>query len=211
MEQMAFPIPFSPDLRREDFLIAASNVEAVRWIEELERSRFHALFIYGDSGCGKTHLAHIFSDELVPASEIAQTDFSSFGKKIVIEDVDENTNEEALFHLYNFAQETGRFLLLTGTHIPQFSLPDLSSRMQATMHVKINPPDDDMLCYLLVKGFNDRHILVAPEVIEYVIKNIERSYQAVQSFLERADRLSLEMKRGITIPVVKLILEEEKA
>lgn len=206
ISQLALILPVQHTFGRIDFCVSACNAEAVHWIDRWPNWPFHCLLIYGDSGCGKTHLGRIFSDFCIEADRLSEVDFETFPQKIVVENVSEKTNETALFHLYNFALESGRSIILTAKKIPNFQLPDLQSRMQAMLKVSIKAPDDELLFALLMKGFSERHMLVPADVLEYIVKNIERSFAAVQAFLKAADQLSLEQKRKITIPVVKQIL-----
>lgn len=207
IRQLALTLPVRHAFGRADFCVSACNAEAVHWVDRWPDWPFHVLLIYGDSGCGKTHLGHIFSDFHIEAADLVEADFETFPQKIVVENVSANTNETALFHLYNFALETGRSVILTARSVPVFQLPDLQSRMQALLKVPIKAPDDELLFALLMKGFLERQMLVSADVLEYIVKNTERSFAAVQSFLEAADQLSLAQKRKITVPVAKDILE----
>ena len=204
--QLALSLPVRSAFGRADFCVSACNAEAVSWIDRWPDWPFHCLLIYGDSGCGKTHLGRIFSDFHIEAADLSAADFETFPQKVVVENVNAQTDETALFHLYNFALESGRSLILTARKVPVFQLADLQSRMQAMLKVQIKAPDDELLFALLMKGFSERHILVSADVLEYIVKNTERSFAAIQSFLEAADQLSLEQKRKITVPVVKQIL-----
>lgn len=208
LSQMALTLPFQRAFGRSDFCVSMCNSEAVNWIERWPDWPFHCVLIYGDAGCGKTHLGHIFSDFHVVARDLGVLDYTSFPQKIVVEGIDDGVDETALFHLYNFAMETGRFLILTARRVPVFQLPDLQSRMQAVVKVKINVPDDALLLALLQKGFTERSVLVGADVLEYIVKNSERSFSAIQHFLTVADQLSLEQKRKITIPLAREILAQ---
>ena len=206
ISQLALNLPVRHALGRADFCVSACNAEAAHWIDRWPDWPFHCLLLYGDSGCGKTHLGRIFSDFQIEAAALPEADFETFPQKIVVENVSANTNETALFHLYNFALESGRSVILTARSVPDFQLPDLQSRMQAMLKVQIKAPDDELLFALLMKGFSERQILVPADVLEYIVKNTERSFAAIQTFLKAADQLSLEQKRKITIPVAKQIL-----
>ena len=46
--------------KEEDFLIADSNLEAMRWVDNWKGWSAPSIVIYGPRGCGKTHLANIF-------------------------------------------------------------------------------------------------------------------------------------------------------
>lgn len=74
------------------------------------------------------------------------------------------------------------------------SLPDLTTRLKAVPSVAIGAPDEGLLSALLLKQFADRQLTVAPEVISYLTKNMERSFKAVSFVVRRADELSLERK-----------------
>ena len=54
----------------------------------------------------------------------------------------------------------------------------------------------------------ERGIVVGAEIVEFVVKHIERNPFAVKSLIERADVLSFEEKRKITIPFIKKIIED---
>ena len=63
---------------------------------------------------------------------------------------------------------------------------------------------------LLCKGFTERQILVESDVVSYLLLRLERSFSAIRDFLERADIMSLEQKRALTIPMVRQVLDEIK-
>ena len=50
----------------------------------------------------------------------------------------------------------------------------------------------------MVKLFADRQLRVAPEVIRYLSRRIERSFSAVEGAVETLDRLSLARGRPVT-------------
>lgn len=206
MSQLTFNLPFRKTLGRDDFLVSECNKVAVGWVDAWPDWPFHMMLIWGDSGCGKTHLGHIFSNVHIDARDLNEEDFAGYPEKIVVENADKGVSETALFHLYNYAKESGKFVMVTAQKVPEFKLPDLASRMKAMLKVKIEAPDDELLFALLVKGFAERGIVVPVKVLEYVIQNSQRSFAAVQTFLDAADRLSLAEKRAITVPLVKTII-----
>ncbi|HBO58644.1 MAG TPA: DNA replication protein, partial [Alphaproteobacteria bacterium] len=66
------------------------------------------------------------------------------------------------------------------------SLPDLITRLKAVPRVAIGEPDETLLNALLLKQFVDRQLTVAPDVIAYLTKNMERSFKAVSFVVKRA-------------------------
>jgi chromosomal replication initiation ATPase DnaA len=60
------------------------------------------------------------------------------------------------------------------------------------------------------KAFKDRHILVDEAVLAYLSMHLTRSFSLLQQVIERADKLSLEVGRKITIPILKQVIQELK-
>jgi chromosomal replication initiation ATPase DnaA len=83
----------------------------------------------------------------------------------------------------------------------------LKSRLAAAPAVRIAAPDDEMIEAVLVKLFADRQLAVAPEVIVYLVRHMDRSFAAMRSLVARADALALAEKRPVTVPLVKTLLE----
>ncbi len=49
-------------------------------------------------------------------------------------------------------------------------------------------------------------IIKNPEIFEFLVNRIERSYQSIYNLVDKLDKLSLEKKRQLTIPLIKEIL-----
>jgi len=215
MSQLPLPLGHRPALGREDFLIAAGNAEAVAWLDRWPDWPAPALVLHGPSGCGKTHLAQVFAARsgavvaagtpglsLDPPALLA-------APAVVVDDADAGLDEASLFHLYNGAKESGRRLLLTAKAAPGrwAALPDLRSRLSSCPSVAIGPPDDAVMAAVLVKLFADRQLKVGTEVVTYLLRHMDRSFEAAQRLVAAADRLSLAERRAITVPLVKRALD----
>ena len=74
--------------------------------------------------------------------------------------------------------------------------------------VSIHAPDDMLLNAVLVKMFMDRQLEVSEEVLNYISTRIERSFSYIRQLVERADKIALAEKKGITIPVIRRVLEQ---
>jgi len=209
-EQLAFNLAYRIAYGREKFWVAPCNQEAITWIDRYPDWPMHALLIYGPSGSGKTHLATLFSDSIIQASDLKPNFKPQFQQKMVVENLQDLTDEEALFHLFNFVQEMGGDLLLTSQQIPQFRLPDLQSRLNMIAKAEIMMPDESVIRAVARKAFEDRHILVDDAVLDYLSTHLTRSFSLLQQVVERADKLSLEVRRKITISIIKQVIQELK-
>ncbi len=207
--QFPLQFPLQDSWKKEDFLVAPCNKDAFDMITQEPLGPQAALWLIGEKGSGKTHLAHLFSETLIPAERLPQEEVPSFaGKKVVIEDIAaDKTDEIALFHLYNLLKETKGQLLLTAREKISFRLPDLDSRLKAAPVVKIGLPDDVLVASLFLKMFYDRHIAVSGEAVNYLVTHTDRSFDAIRRTVAQLDNLSLSAKQKITIPLIKKLYE----
>lgn len=221
LRQLPLILPHRPSFGKEDFLIARCNLEAVQIIDQWPNWDFFAVCIYGSAGCGKTHLANVFSDKVsnlthypykipfVKAANIKLENVHDFFIQcpcLVVEDLEENVNQEALFHLYNLYRNEGGNILFTSTLAParlHFTLKDLQSRLNIIPSIEIKDPDDELLSGLLIKLFSDRQIMVSPEIISYLLNNMQRSFSFARKVVAEIDNISLARKRAVTLPIVK--------
>jgi len=223
-KQLLLNWPINEKLAQSNFLPAASNEKAVKWIDswpnwQRGEEHFHCLIIYGPDGCGKTHLAHVWQKmskaKIITGDDLENSDLISGDQLVfIVEDVDSFVNkpgrQETLLHLFNWTKEQGGFILLTARERPKkwsINLEDLSSRLLASEASKIELPDDDLLKDIMIKQFSDRQITLSKDVIKYLIARTERSFDAMRHLVKEIDNLSMSEKKKITIPVVKRVLE----
>lgn len=218
-EQIPFDIPIREAFEAEDYLVTGSNKAAVDWVDRWpDWAMTHCSILYGTRGCGKTHLSHVWqyktsairlTTDLIEVGNLSTTPHC-----VIIEDVEKYIDtpeaQESLFHLYNWQKENNGFLLLTSLEHPKhwpLTLPDLKSRMLASMAIEISAPDDDLLAAVIVKQFSDRQLVVPKEVMAYLLLRMERSFEAARHMVMKIDQLSLSQKRKITVPLVRDLLE----
>ena len=84
---------------------------------------------------------------------------------------------------------------------------DLRSRLASIPAIGIAAPDDATIEAILVKLFTDRQLVVAPEVVTYLLRHMDRSFSAMRELVARADAASLGAKRPVTVPLVRSLLE----
>ena len=60
----------------------------------------------------------------------------------------------------------------------------------------------------MTKNFSDKQIQVSEKNIEYILNNIERSYEKINSFANSIDNLSLTKAQPIKLQLIKKVLDE---
>lgn len=219
--QIPFDFDPRPALGGEDFLVAPSNADAIRWVERWPDWPGPVLVIAAPAGAGKTHLAHVFQAQS-GARMVSLADLQTQGadgaldgaKAVILEDVETfiaaGASEEVL-HLYNLAKELDVKILMTALEPPArwtIALKDLSSRLNTAPVAEISPPDDALLTALIVKQFADRQLNVDQDVLSYMLARMERSFAGVRHLIRAVDERALAQKRAITVPLVRQVIEE---
>ena len=88
-------------------------------------------------------------------------------------------------------------------------LTDLKSRTESFVNLGIELPTDDLLRVIISKSFSDKQIVITPKISEYIIKNVERSYEKVFKFIKEVDDMSLSSGKSININLIKKVLKNE--
>jgi chromosomal replication initiation ATPase DnaA len=207
-------LPLSFEARRSyaraDFVPGASNEAALAFVDAWPDWPARTCAIAGPLGSGKTHLAEIWraaanaiviepqavADELVAAME--------GGRAILLDDADGVRNGKAFFHLLNFVNQSGGWLLMTGREAPvrwPADVPDLHSRLTAVPAVDLQAPDEALLARVLLKLFADRQLKLPENLIDYLVPRLERSFAEAERLVDLIDTLALQQKRNISVEI----------
>jgi chromosomal replication initiation ATPase DnaA len=178
------------------------------------------LVVYGDAGCGKTHLSHLWQEK-TKAWRLKPREFKSLSLSalleaspfFILEDAHLLEKGEKLFHLYNhLLTAKGGLLFLSRTPPAQWKvkLPDLESRLKALSTVKINAPDEILLGYVIQKLFNDLQVRVEGSVVAFLLSHIERSFESAKMWVGLLNQAATAQKRAITVPLAREVLKEKE-
>ena len=61
---------------------------------------------------------------------------------------------------------------------------------------------------IITKTFSDKQVIISPKLTNYIINNVERSYQKMFKFIKEVDELSLSTGKSININLIKKVLEK---
>ena len=217
MKQQAIKFQFREAKNRENYIVGDSNINAIKWIDKFPHWKSSGLIIEGPKSSGKSHLVrvwqrksncNIFESEKVNNEEINAND----NKNLAIENLEKIKNYEFFLHLLNYKKEKKLKYLLTTTHSIgslNIQLKDIKSRLLELPKATITLPSDKLLKGLIVKLLKDKGVVITNKLLEYTINRIERSYEAVNFFVQDLNKISLEKKKNISISLIKEILEKE--
>jgi DnaA family protein len=118
--------------------------------------------------------------------------------------------EGALFTLFNHLRESGGRLLVSADQpaasLP-LALPDLRSRLGWGPCYRLQPLGEqdceDLLCTTAAR----RGLRLGPDLVEYLMRRLDRDPVSLLAFLDDLDRESLAARRAPSIPLARRVLE----
>jgi chromosomal replication initiation ATPase DnaA len=199
---------------RDSFVRGPSNAQALAALDAWPGWPGGALVLVGPEGVGKTHLARAWAAaaKAVILNREAPDVGRAQGRPVLMEDVDQGFEAEALFHLINLAAHDGASLLLTARKPPAAwpaDLPDLRSRLNALMVAEIEAPDDTVLSGLLKVFFRERNIRPHDDVYPYLLRRMERSAPGAREIVRRLDETEDGEPRPVSRVLARQILEAD--
>ena len=78
-----------------------------------------------------------------------------------------------------------------------------------SLDLSINLPTDDLIRVIILKSFSDKQINISSNNLEYILKNIDRSYEKISKFTKDIDDISLSTGKSIKINLIKKVLNNE--
>jgi len=219
MSQLVFKFPFKTKYYEQDYYVSSNNFSAYRLIESWPDWPGKWVNIFGPKGCGKTHLSNILKKKInlahiLDAKNIDNEIISKFEKLdcLIIDNYENNIDEKIFYSILNQSKQLDSYVVINSI-FPigdiKFELKDLKSRAESFVNLGIELPTDDLLRVIISKSFSDKQIEINPKISEYIIKNIERSYEKVFKFIKEIDDLSLSSGKSININLIKKVLIDE--
>jgi len=190
-----------------------------------------AVYLFGASGSGKSHLLYaacVYAQELGLTSQLLTLDdFRQYNPRMLdgLEQLDlvcldniqqiagDSHWQVALFDLYNRLQEQGKKLIIVADQAPAqlgITLPDLVSRLQACTAFQLRLLSDEDKHRLLQQKARIRGLELSDEVARYLLNRQQRDVRALVSLLDLLDKASMIHQRRLTIPFVKDVLSQHQ-
>jgi len=220
MSQLIFKFPFKTKYYEQDFYVSSNNFSAYKLIENWPNWSSRWLNVFGSTGSGKTHLSKILEKkikdiEIINAKAVDEKIINKLEKLqcLIIDNYENNINQNFLYSLLNQSKQLENFILINSIKPVsdfKYDLADLKSRLDSFLFIGIDLPTDDLLNVIITKSFSDKQVELDPKVSDFIIKNVDRSYDKMFKFLKEVDELSLSSGKPININLIKKILKNEK-
>ena len=224
-------LPLRINLREEttftNFCVGENRALFQALNELLKGSDGSFIYLWGESGVGRTHLLQACCHAMKEPSfemmylplktpQLTPLVLQELEKKrlVCIDDIDTVLGsrdwEEALLHFYNRAREFQVKLVMAGDRIPlrlNCELADLMSRLSCGLVFQVvGLSDAEKIAALQIRA-RDRGFELSDEIGQFLLHRYPRDMTVLFQLLDKLDRASLAAKRKLTIPFVKHVLE----
>ena len=218
MDQLIFKFPFSKKYYEQDFFVSNNNFAAYKLVESWPTWPGKWLNIFGATGSGKTHLSKILQKKiekikLIKAENVNNKILEELNEIdcLIIDNYQNNIDEKLFYSILNQSIQLENYIVINSIpSIKELSLglKDLQSRLNSFIFIGIELPTDDLLQVIITKSLSDKQINLNPKISEFIIKNVERSYEKMFKLLKDIDELSLSSGKSININLIKKVLDQ---
>lgn len=185
------------------------------------------LFLYGIKKSGKSFLLQSVcnfyasknkSSLYIPIAEVMKYGISFMDSLdnldvICIDDIDlinfDKEWEIAIFNLINDCLISKCRLIFSSAFNPssiKFDLKDLISRIKKMDHIELFPVSEDKLNDALNFICNLRSINLGEKEINYLVTYSKRNISDLINIINKLDKTSMQLKRKITVPLIKEVI-----
>jgi DnaA family protein len=223
MRQLLLDFTQAPAPTFENF-VPGSNAEALAAVRAEGEGRFppaqreaslfpRVLYLWGESGAGKTHLLRAFAVIRPEARYVRGGDYSGSesGAILVLDDVErlDDARQVALFNAFN-----GRAfdLIVVAAHAAPKDVAlrrDLATRLATGLTYRVLALSDEEKRAALAAHAKARGFALGDDVAGYLLTRARRDMASLIQSLDTLDRYSLETGRPITVPLLKAAMQPD--
>lgn len=228
MKQLALDIGLTPAPSLEGF-VASGNEAALEhlrlWTTNPTRSPVPT-FLWGESGCGKTHLLSGVREALrdqgarvgwLDAANLHPGEFDESWQVVILDDCQLYTAEQqaAAFNWFVNAQTpahgSARWVLAAADRPPaDLQLrEDLRTRLGWGHVFQLRALSDTERRAVLRRAADERGVFLSDEVMDFMQTRFSRDLASLMMLLDQLDAYALRTQRAITIPLIRAMLENE--
>lgn len=177
-------------------------------------------YLWGEPGSGKTHVLQAVAAELhsqgvrlgwLDAQVHGERPFNESWSAILLDDVNLYTaaQQQQAFNWLINAQTHQCPVLAAGDNVP-VALPlrdDLRTRLGWGHVFGLQSLGEPAQRAVLRQSAQARGLILADEVLDYMLKRFSRDLGSLMELLQHLDRYALQTQRAITIPLIKSMMD----
>mgnify|MGYP001608106888 CR=1 FL=1 len=213
-------IQLNPKYTFKNFVVGAGNQfahAACMAVAEQPAKAYNPLFIYGDTGLGKTHLLNAIGNYVAERTD-KMMDLRKRYRHIdmlMIDDIQflagkERTQEE-FFHTFNALYEAHKQLVLSSDRFPK-DMPDIEERLRSRFEwgliADLQPPDVETRIAILRKKSEDEGITLPEDVIQFLATTMKSNIRELEGSLVRLGAYASLTGQTITLEMAKNVLRD---
>lgn len=202
-----------------DNFVVGRNVELLSALRHAlaGTSRERSFYLWGEAGCGKSHLLQAAVGQARAAGQSAICLCRAVPRETLevaavddVEMLDEAAQIE-LFALYNRQRESGGVLLVSGTQSPVHLRlrDDLRTRLCWGLVYQVQALSDEEKSRALEQHARARGFSLPPEVSHYLLRHGRRDLPSLLAVLDALDAHCLRLQRQPTVPMLKEVMEKK--
>lgn len=181
-----------------DNFVPGANAAAIHALRRLARGEETVVYLWGDEGCGKSHLVEAARRAaVVPLTALDDVDRLDAAAQV------------RAFDAFNAARLRGEPFLAAG-RAPPAALAlreDLRTRLGSGLVFQLHALADEEKADALRREAGRRGIALDEDVLRYFRERLPRDLGTQLAVLDALDRYSLARKRAITVPLAREALE----
>lgn len=177
-------------------------------------------YLWGNTGSGKTHLLKAMREALreqgatvgwIDGSILQPPEFNEEWAAVMMDEVHlySAVQQHAAFNWFVNAQ-THHLRVLAAGDLPPADLKlreDLRTRLGWGHVFQLHALSDAQRRAVLRQAADARGIFLGDEVMDYILTRFSRDLGSLMELLNLVDKYALQTKRGITIPLIKSMME----
>ncbi len=172
-------------------------------------------YLWGEPGSGKSHLLQASAAAAVKQGLVAayvRAQVPQYTDVMLVDDVEQLDAEQQieLFALYNQVRDEGGVLVVSGGCSPlHLQLrDDLRTRLGWGLIYQVQALTDDDKIQALMQHAQQKGWVLPVEVAQYLLRYGRRDLPSLLATLDQLDKLSLQLHRNPSIPLLKQVLQQ---
>jgi len=198
-----------------DNFVPGGNAETVTALTEWLAGghRDTSFCLYGESGCGRSHLLLASDFDYVDADRNPSLKSVADRAELAVDNVDmlDADGQIALFNHFNRLKMAGGRLLTAAAQPPAHLAlrEDLRTRLGSGLIYRLQALTDDEKAEAIAAQAKERALKLSPEAINYLLRHAPRDMRTLSMLVVALDQYTLEQKRAVTLPLLRELLNME--